>query len=135
MGKVIVVVDDNPANLKLLKMLLSKEGYDVRTATDGPEVLPLVERVRPDLILMDIHLPTLDGLEVTRRLKANDTTREIPVLAVTAYAMKGDDEKAMAAGCDGYITKPIQMNELLEAVGRLCANRSAPMPATKNPLL
>lgn len=135
MGKVVVVVDDNPANLKLLKMFLSKEGYDVRTATDGPEVLPLVERVRPDLILMDIHLPTLDGLEVTRRLKAGDSTREIPVLAVTAYAMKGDDEKALAAGCDGYITKPIQMNELLEMVGRLCANRSATGPATKNPLL
>lgn len=124
MGSVIVVVDDNPANLRLLKMFLSKEGYDVRTATDGPEVIPLVESVRPKLILMDIHLPTLDGLEVTRQLKADEATRRIPVLAVTAYAMKGDDEKALEAGCDGYITKPIQMNELLEKIERMIASNA-----------
>jgi CheY-like chemotaxis protein len=134
MSKVIVVVDDNPANLKLLRMFLSKEGYDVRTATDGPEVIPLVERVHPDLILMDIHLPTLDGLEVTRRLKAGDATRDIPVLAVTAYAMKGDDQKARAAGCDEYITKPINMNELLEMVERMCTIRGNTGLAAEKPV-
>jgi CheY-like chemotaxis protein len=134
MSKVIVVVDDNPANLKLLRMFLSKEGYDVRTATDGPEVIPLVERVHPDLILMDIHLPTLDGLEVTRRLKAGDATRDIPVLAVTAYAMKGDDQKARAAGCDEYITKPINMNELLEMVERMCTIRGNTELAAEKPV-
>lgn len=106
-GKFILIVDDNPTNLKLTSFLLKSEGYDVATAVDGHETLKLMESLRPDLILMDIQLPGIDGLEVTRRLKNNSTTRSIPIIALTAYAMKGDKEKALDAGCDGYIAKPI----------------------------
>jgi CheY-like chemotaxis protein len=100
-------VDDNPANLKLARVLLSKEGFEVRTAVDAEGALEAVRKERPRLILMDLQLPGMDGLELTRRLKADPATRDILILAFTAYAMKGDEEKARASGCDGYITKPI----------------------------
>ena len=106
-GESILTVDDNPTNLKLTSFLLKSEGFDVRTAVDGHETLKLLESLRPDLILMDVQLPGIDGLEVTRRLKKDSATRSIPVIALTAYAMKGDEEKALDAGCDGYIAKPI----------------------------
>jgi two-component system, cell cycle response regulator DivK len=106
-GEPILIVDDNPINLKLAKVLLLNEGYEVKTAPDAEEALKIIEVFKPRLILMDIQLPGMDGLELTRRLKSSPDTKDILVLALTAYAMKGDDEKAMAAGCDGYITKPI----------------------------
>jgi two-component system cell cycle response regulator DivK len=108
----ILIVDDNPINLKLARVLLMNEGYEVKTAPDAEEALKIIETFKPRLILMDIQLPGMDGLELTRRLKNSPDTKDILVLALTAYAMKGDDEKAMAAGCDGYITKPIDTQAL-----------------------
>jgi two-component system, cell cycle response regulator DivK len=106
-GELILVVDDNPQNLKLARVMLRSEGYDVATASDAEEALRMLETSRPRLILMDLQLPRMDGLELTRQLKADPARRAIVVVALTAYAMKGDHEKALAAGCDGYIAKPI----------------------------
>lgn len=111
-GELILVVDDNPMNLKLIRVLLTIEGYDVRTATDAEEALAVLATFRPRLILMDLQLPGMDGLELTRRLKAEPATRDTVILAVTAYAMKGDEQKALDAGCDGYITKPVETRTL-----------------------
>ena len=117
-GEPILVVDDNATNLKLTKVLLVKEGYEVRTASDAEEALKLLENFQPRLILMDIQLPGMDGLTLTRQLKADPKTRNIAVVALTAYAMKGDEEKALAAGCDGYVTKPIETQTLPGLVAR-----------------
>lgn len=106
-GEPILIVDDNPINLKLTRVLLTQVGYEVKTAPDAEEAQKIIGVFKPRLILMDIQLPGIDGLELTRRLKSAPETKDILVLALTAYAMKGDDEKAKAAGCDGYITKPI----------------------------
>ena len=103
----ILIVDDNPANLKLIRVLLTGEGYQVQTAADSQEALAAIATVRPRLILMDLQLPGIDGIELTRRLKADPATKDIRIVALTAYAMKGDEEKARAVGCEGYITKPI----------------------------
>lgn len=111
-GEPILIVDDNPMNLKLVRVLLAGEGYDVKTATNAEEALEVLKTFPPRLILMDIQLPEMDGLELTRRLKANGETRGIVILALTAYAMKGDEEKALNAGCDGYIAKPIDTRKL-----------------------
>jgi CheY-like chemotaxis protein len=111
-GDPILIVDDNPVNLKLVRVLLMTEGYDVRTASDAEEALAVLQHFRPRLILMDIQLPGRDGLELTRQLKASSATREIMILALTAYAMKGDEDKAFAAGCDGYVPKPIDTRTL-----------------------
>lgn len=106
-GEPILVVEDHPTNLKLTLALLETNGYEVRSAASGEEALAVLASFRPRLILLDLQLPGIDGLELARRLKANPATRDIAIVALTAYAMKGDDEKARAAGCDGYITKPI----------------------------
>jgi CheY-like chemotaxis protein len=111
-GELILIVDDNPANLKLARVVLEDAGYDVRTAIDATDALKFLAHTQPRLILMDIQLPDIDGLELTRRLKADPRHRDIVIVALTAYAMKGDQAKAMAAGCDGYITKPIEVDEL-----------------------
>jgi CheY-like chemotaxis protein len=111
-GEPILIVDDNAMNLKLTRVLLSSLGYTVRTATNAEETLATLATFRPRLILMDIQLPDIDGLELTRRLKADPTTRDICIVALTAYAMKGDEQRARAAGCDGYITKPIDTRAL-----------------------
>jgi two-component system, cell cycle response regulator DivK len=108
----VLVVDDNAANAALISFLLKKNGYDVRTATDAAEALAAVDEFRPRLIMMDLQLPGMDGLELTRRLKADPRTRGIIIIALTAYAMKGDDERARAAGCDGYVSKPIDTRAL-----------------------
>ncbi len=108
----ILVVDDNPSNLKLVRVLLQAKGYVVTTATDADEALASLRSSRPRLILMDLQLPGVDGLELTRRLKADPATRDIPVVALTAYAMKGDAKKAAEAGCDDYVTKPIDVETL-----------------------
>jgi CheY-like chemotaxis protein len=114
----ILVVDDNPANLRLLRMLLLGEGYDVRTAGDAAEALSVVGEFLPRLILMDLQMPGMDGFELTRRLKADAATREIVIVALTAYAMKGDEERARAAGCDGYVSKPIDTRALPALIAR-----------------
>lgn len=111
-GEPILVVDDNPINLKLMRVLLEGEGYEVRTALDAREAILALRASRPRLILMDIQLPGLDGLTLTRRLKSDPDTRDIVILAFTSYAMKGDEEKALAAGCDGYVSKPIDTRTL-----------------------
>ena len=111
-GESILVVDDNPINLKVIRLMLEAEGYDVRTAIDAEEVLVLLQTLRPRLIIMDIQLPGMDGLQLTRLLKADPAMRGTVILAITAYAMKGDEEKALAAGCDGYVAKPIDTRSL-----------------------
>ena len=111
-GERILVVDDNPTNMKLVSYILSARGYEVRTAADAQQALAMVETFQPRLILMDLQLPGMDGFEATRRLKGDPRTRDIVVVALTAYAMKGDEEKARAAGCDGYISKPIDTRGL-----------------------
>ena len=104
----ILIVDDNPQNLKLARVILSCEGgFDVKVAADAEEALRILESYEPRIILMDIQLPGMDGLELTRRLKSDPSRRNIVIVALTAYAMKGDEEKALRAGCDGYLTKPI----------------------------
>jgi len=114
----LLIVDDNPQNLKLARLLLSAEGYDARTAVDAEHALAVLTEFTPKLILMDIQLPGMDGLELTRRLKAKPETQKIVIVALTAYAMKGDEEKARAAGCDGYIAKPIDVRTLPHAVAQ-----------------
>jgi CheY-like chemotaxis protein len=103
----VLVVDDNPTNVKLLSFLLTSRGYDVRSAGDAREALAVLEGYAPDLILMDVQLPGMDGLTLTRRLRQAPATRDVAIVAVTAHAMKGDAEQAIAAGCDGFITKPV----------------------------
>jgi CheY-like chemotaxis protein len=115
-GESILVVDDNPINLKLLRVLLCGEGYDVQTAIDAEEAASMLQVLRPQLILMDLQLPGMDGYELTRRLKADMQTRGIVILAVTSYAMKGDEQRALDAGCDGYISKPVDTAALPEIV-------------------
>ena len=114
----IVVVEDNPANLTLATFLLQSAGYVVVSATDAEAGVALAKREMPDLVLMDIQLPGMDGLEATALLKADEATRAIPVIALTALAMKGDEERIIAAGCDGYIAKPLDYKEFLAKVAR-----------------
>lgn len=125
----ILVVDDNPQNLKLVRVLLTLEGYDVRSAADAEEALRILDTFTPGLILMDLQLPGIDGLELTRRLKADPARRGIVIVALTAYAMKGDDEKAFAAGCDGYVSKPIDTNALCALVAAKLDAASATDPS------
>lgn len=112
----ILIVDDNPANLELLLVILARDGYEMRTATDATEALSLLSSLRPTLILLDLQLPGMDGLSLTRILKSRPDTAAIPIVAVTAFAMKGDEEKARAAGCDAYLTKPIDKRILRDLV-------------------
>jgi two-component system, cell cycle response regulator DivK len=107
----ILVVEDNPTNMKLAITLLEAAGHSVLTATDAEAGLAMARAERPDLILMDIQLPGMDGLEATVQLKGDEATRGIPVIALTALAMKGDEERIRAAGCDGYIAKPMRYKE------------------------
>ena len=123
-GEKVLIVDDNRQNLKLARILLVAEGYDVATANDAEEALRVLDTFEPRLILMDLQLPGMDGLELTRRLKADDTRRAIIVIALTAYAMKGDRERAIAAGCDDYIVKPIDTEEMPRTVAAHLARRT-----------
>ncbi len=128
-GTPILVVEDNPINLKLARVLLTLEGYDVYTAVDANEALAVIAKVRPRLILMDLQLPGMDGLELTRQLKANPETRDIVILALTAYAMKSDEKRAWDAGCDGYIPKPIDTRALPGVIASALAGGSRKQPA------
>jgi CheY-like chemotaxis protein len=115
-GDRILIVDDNPTNMKLVAFLLRARGYEVCTAIDAIEAQSVLAEHLPALILMDVQLPGMDGLTLTRLLKDDPRTRDIVIVAVTAYAMKGDEHKAIAMGCDGYITKPIDTRALPEMV-------------------
>ena len=117
--KHILVVDDNPRNLKLAFDVLEDAGYEVVEAADAEKAQIMIDRNLPDLILMDIALPGMDGLTLTRKIKANERTKHIRIIALTAFAMKGDDRKALAAGCDGYITKPIDIHQLQVQVAEI----------------
>jgi len=112
----ILVVEDNPMNLELVRDILTAEGYEVLEAADGATGVAIATLERPALILMDLQLPRLDGLEAARLIRADPRLAGIPIVAVTAHAMKGDDEKARAAGCDGFVTKPIQVREFAATV-------------------
>ncbi len=116
MTKLILIVEDEPKNLTLLRDLLHVSGYSTIEATDGKQGVELAQSKKPDLILMDVQMPEMDGLEATRILKADATTSNIPVLALTSYAMKGDKERILKAGCDGYLSKPFDIQELLKTV-------------------
>jgi two-component system, cell cycle response regulator DivK len=117
-SKTILIVEDNELNMKLFNDLLQAHGYNTLQAKDGRVVVELTRKNRPDLILMDIQLPEISGLEITKMLKADDDLRSIPVVAVTAFAMKGDEQKIRNGGCDGYIAKPISVASFLQTVSR-----------------
>jgi CheY-like chemotaxis protein len=112
----ILLVEDNEMNRDMLSRRLARKGYEVSIAVDGKQGVEMAERDMPDLILMDMSLPVLDGWEATRRLKGADATRAIPIIALTAHAMSGDRARALDAGCDDYDTKPIELPRLLEKI-------------------
>ena len=123
-GGRILIVDDNATNSKLVAYLMTANGYEVETAGDADAAMQSIRGTRPDLILMDLQLPGIDGLELTRRLKSDPATRDIIIVAVTAYAMKGDQDRAFAAGCDDYVAKPIDTRALPDTIRRHLALRS-----------
>ena len=124
MGKVLVV-EDNPANMTLAKFLLQSAGHSVLSATDAETGIALARGEQPDLVLMDIQLPGMDGLHATALLKDDEATRGIPVIALTALAMKGDEDRIRAAGCDGYIAKPLAYKQFLATIADHLAKTAA----------
>jgi two-component system, cell cycle response regulator DivK len=116
MRKRILVVEDQEDNRRILRDLLTNAGYEIIEAENGEQALAVAARERPDLILMDIQLPLLDGYEVTRRIKADPALRAIPIIAITSYALSGDENRARAAGCDAYVTKPYSPRALLAKI-------------------
>jgi two-component system, cell cycle response regulator DivK len=120
----ILLVEDNPALRDMLVRRLKKRDFEVVLAGDGAEACTVARAERPDLILMDMHLPVLDGWEASRQLKTADDTRAIPIIALTADAMAGDREKALQAGCDDYETKPIELPVLLQKIQKLLGDRN-----------
>ena len=116
MSKCILVVEDQPDNRRILRDMLGNAGYELVEAESGEEALKAVETKRPDLILMDIQLPVMDGYEAARRIKSNPAMKAVPIIAMTAYALAGDEAKALAAGCNGYVTKPFSPRALLAKV-------------------
>jgi CheY-like chemotaxis protein len=121
----ILLVEDNEMNRDMLSRRLIRNGFEVSIAIDGQQGVDMATSQSPDLILMDMSLPVIDGWEATRRIKANDATRRIPVIALTAHAMAGDREKAMEVGCDDYDTKPVEITRLLGKIAALLATKAA----------
>ena len=115
----VLIVEDNPMNMRLIEMILKSDDYLLLKATDGEEALAIAAIDHPDLVLMDIRLPKLNGLEVAKRLKKNSALSHIPIIALTAHAMKGDEEKAIEAGCDSYVSKPIDTQQLPRLVASM----------------
>ncbi len=116
MSKTVLIVEDNELNMKLFDDLLSAHGYEIVKTQDGRDAVDLVKQHMPDLIIMDIQLPEISGIEVTKEIKSNDNLKHIPVIAVTAFAMKGDEEKIKASGCEDYIAKPISVSNFIKVV-------------------
>ena len=117
MSRKILVVEDNDMNMQLVEFLLEEGGYDIVKATSGEEALAITRGDEaPDLILMDIHLPGMDGLSVVRAMKDDSRTRRVPILALTAHAMRGDRDRFLEAGCDGYISKPIDVKTFISSI-------------------
>ena len=123
MKEKILIVEDNPENMRLLEMVLRAKNYTLLKATDGEEALDIALREQPDLIIMDIQLPKINGLEVTRKLRETPTFSHTPIIAITAYAMKGDKERVIEAGCDAYLSKPINTRELPEIIAEMLLQR------------
>jgi len=123
MPEKILIIEDNPQNMKLLLMTLRPHGYALLEATDGEEALDIAVRDKPDLIIMDIQLPKVSGLEVTRMLRQMPAFNHVPIIAITAYAMKGDKEKFIESGCDAYLSKPINTRELPGVVAETMQGR------------
>ena len=119
MKKVVLIVEDDPKSLKLARDMLQVSGYATLEATNGKEGVELARIEKPDLILMDIQLPVMDGLEAIKLLKNDDVTKDIPIIALTAYAMKGDEKKIQETGCDGYISKPIDIKGFLKKISEV----------------
>lgn len=120
----VLIVDDNPTNLKLVAYLVKAQGHDVDTAGDSDAALAAIRAHKPAVILMDLQLPGVDGLELTRKIKSDAATRDIAVIAVTAFAMKGDRERALEAGCDDYVSKPIDTRALPATIARHVGGRA-----------
>ncbi len=114
--KRILVVEDNEDNIRLVRFMLEKSGYEVIEARDGAEGVALAVKEKPDLVIMDLQLPDIDGLEATKRIRASEADREIPIVALTSFAMAGDRERALAAGCTGYIEKPINPDTFIAEI-------------------
>ena len=123
MKEKILIVEDNSQNVRLLKMALSAKGYTLLEAADGEKALDMAINNKPDLIIMDIQLPKVNGVKVTKKLRQMSDFKQTPIIAVTAYAMKGDEEKIMKAGCDAYISKPINTRQLPEIVAKMLLQR------------
>jgi CheY-like chemotaxis protein len=121
----ILLIEDNEMNRDMLSRRLIRNGHEVSIAIDGQQGADMAMSTLPDLILMDMSLPVIDGWEATRRIKANDATRKIPVIALTAHAMAGDREKAVESGCDDYDTKPVEISRLLGKIAALLAAKAA----------
>ena len=119
MREKILIVEDNPQNMRLLEIVLSSKNYTLFKATDGEEALDMAIKEQPDLIIMDIQLPKMNGLEVTRKLRKNPTFSHTPIIAVTAYAMKGDKEEIIESGCDAYLSKPIDIHALPKMIDKM----------------
>lgn len=124
----ILIIEDNPANMKLVVFLLEKQGYEVLQAVDAEEGIRIAQQQLPALILMDVQLPGMDGLTATRLLKADMVTRHIKIVALTAFAMRGDRAKIEAAGCDGYLPKPIRYKEFLNVVAEMIGTQAVATP-------
>jgi len=124
-GSSVLIVDDNVMNRKLVEVLLASEGFEVRAAADADEARRILGEWVPSCILMDVQLPGMDGLELTRQLRQDDRLAAVPIVALTAYAMKGDEERAIAAGCDAYVTKPIDTRNLGRKLQEIIAARGS----------
>ncbi|MFC2019437.1 response regulator [Chloroflexota bacterium] len=123
MAEKILIVEDNSQNMRVIQMALRRLGYTFLEASDGEAGMAAAIQEKPDLIIMDVQLPKMDGLEITRRLREMPEFSQVPIIAITAYAMKGDMERALAVGCDAYLTKPINTRELPKVIVELLANR------------
>lgn len=128
----ILVVEDNVLNMKLMRGIFVLGKYEIIEAMDAETGIRLARDEKPFLILMDIQLPGMDGLEATRQLKADSNLKDIPVVALTGFAMQGDQEKAIEAGCDGYITKPVEVTEVLETIGKFTGSQNGNGSGLKN---
>jgi len=128
MKEKILIVEDNPRNMRLMEMTLRAKNYALLRATDGEEALDMAGRERPDLIIMDVRLPRMSGLEVTRKLRENPAFSHTPIIGVTAHAMKGDREKVLEAGCDLYLSKPINTRELPGVIAEMLTRRQKDNP-------
>ncbi len=132
LDKVVLVVEENPTNMRLFHAILDAHGYNVLQATNGMDGWQMAQEHRASIILIDMQLPDIPGIEVTKRLKEDETLKSIPVVAITAFAMKGDEKKCLQNGCDGYISEPISVPNFMQTVERLVAESRGLIPQRAN---